>query len=71
MVNKKVIFDLHRIYYKVGAYNRDPLTHAENVIDTSSDAAKEIMDILGIEILPYGTFQSMDVEARRRDCSHL
>ena len=52
MNNKKIIFNLHNIFYKLGAYNRDPQEHANNVIESNSLLAKECLELMGVEIKP-------------------
>ena len=49
---KKLVYNLHQIYYKLGAYNRDHLQHAQNVITNSSELAKEWLELLGETIQP-------------------
>ena len=58
-MNEKIIIKLHEIYYKLGAYNTDNLTHAQNVIESNSTNAKEIMKILKIKILDIDDFYKL------------
>ena len=52
MTDKKIILNLHKIFYKLGPLGKDSIEHAINIINSNSRLAKECLELMGVEIKP-------------------